>query len=146
LSGAPPPGSNPARKLPLITPDTEAFWTGGKDGTLLIQRCSSCHRYQHPPLPLCPKCRTETMTPVAVSGRGTVKTCTVNQQQWVAGEDSRFVFAAIELAEQKELYVFSNVLGPPQAVRSGLPVSVEFEQHEDVWLPLFRPMEAANGA
>ena len=86
------------------------------------------------------------MSPVAVSGRGKVKTFTVNQQQWVAGEDSRFVFAAIELEEQEELYVFSNVLAAPEAIRSGLPVSVEFEHHADVWLPLFRPVEAANGA
>ena len=32
----------PTRKLPLLTPDTEAFWTGGKHGTLMIQRCTHC--------------------------------------------------------------------------------------------------------
>jgi len=127
------------RKLPALTPDTEAFWTGGKDGQLLIQRCSSCLRYQHPPQPLCPACRTETMAPAAVSGRGKVKTFTVNHQQWLPDQDPTFVFAAIELPEQDELYVFSNVLAPPDVVRSGLPVTVCFERHADVWLPLFRP-------
>jgi uncharacterized OB-fold protein len=136
---APAPG---ARKLPALTPETQAFWTGGKDGQLLIQRCGTCGRYQHPPTPLCPTCPTETMAPQPVSGRGTVKTFTVNHQQWLPGMGEPFVFAAIELPEQAELYVFSNVLAPAEAVHTGLPVSVCFEQHEDVWLPLFRPADA----
>jgi uncharacterized OB-fold protein len=129
----------PPRKLPALTPETEAFWTGGKEGRLLIQRCTDCGRYQHPPSPLCPVCRTETMEPTPVSGRGTVKTFTVNHQQWLPGLNQQYVFAAVELPEQAELYVFSNVLAPPEAVRSGLPVTVCFEHQEGVWLPLFRP-------
>lgn len=132
------------RKLPALTPETQAFWTGGKDGQLLIQRCGDCGTYQHPPLPLCPVCRTETMAPHAVSGRGAVKTFTVNHEQWLPGLSGHFVFAAIELAEQAELYVFSNVLAPPDTVHTGLPVEVCFEHREDIWLPLFRPREATD--
>jgi uncharacterized OB-fold protein len=132
----------PPRKLPLLTAETQAFWTGGRDGRLLIQRCTTCGHYQHPPGPLCPVCRTETMEPTAVSGRGTVKTFTVNHQQWFPGLTDHFVFAAVELPEQAELYVFSNVLAPPEAVRIGLPVKVRFEHLEDVWLPLFVPEDA----
>lgn len=127
------------RKLPALTADSAAFWTGGARGELLIQRCATCARYQHPPLPICPVCRAETLRPTPVSGRGAVKTFTVNRQQWLAGMDAAFVFAAIELAEQPELYVFSNVLAPPETMRSGLPVEVCFENQDDVWLPLFRP-------
>ncbi|MCB2058929.1 MAG: OB-fold domain-containing protein [Novosphingobium sp.] len=127
----------PARKLPQITDETEAFWTGGKDGQLLIQRCSQCGRYQHPPLPICSSCRTETVQPGAVSGKGLVKTYTVNRQPWLPGLDEPFVFAAVELDEQPELYVFSNILAPPDAVHGGMRVKVCFEHHEDVWLPMF---------
>lgn len=132
-------GGEAPRKLPALEPETKFFWTSGADGKLRIQRCSTCGRYQHPPQALCPVCRTETMQPAVVSGRGTVKTFTVNHQQWLPGVDPHFVFAAIELPEQPELYVFSNVAAPPEAVHTGLPVEVYFEQHEDVWLPLFRP-------
>jgi uncharacterized protein len=138
--------SAPARKLPQLTPDTEAFWTGGKDGCLMIQRCTHCGTYQHPPLPLCAQCRTETVLPTAVSGRGRVKTFTVNHQQWVPGLDEPFVFAAVELEEQAELYVFSNVLAPPDSVRSGMKVKVCFEHHEDVWLPMFAPTGGVDAA
>lgn len=125
------------RKLPQLTPETEAFWTGGKNGVLLIQRCSHCGMYQHPPMPICSACRTETVVPQAVSGKGTVRTYTVNHQVWMPGLEEPFVIAAIELDEQERLYVFSNVLAPPDAVRSGMRVRVTFEHLEDVWLPLF---------
>ena len=125
------------RKLPALTRETAPFWTGGAQGQLLIQRCNSCGLYQHPPLPLCSACRTETVAPAVVSGKGKVKTFTVNHQAWLPGLDEPFVFAAIELDEQAELYVFSNVLGDPHAVTSGMRVAVCFEHHEDVWLPQF---------
>ena len=132
------------RKLPVVDAETGFFWTGGERGQLLIQRCGDCGRWQHPPLPLCPACHGEAVEPQPVSGRGVVRTFTVNRQAWLPGLEEPFVFAAIELAEQAELYVFSNVLAPVEEVRSGQPVSVCFEQREDVWLPLFRPAEAAD--
>lgn len=135
--------STPPRKLPQLTPDTAPFWTGGEHGQLLVQRCTACGLYQHPPLPICSACRTETVAPQAVSGKGKVKTFTVNHQAWLPGLDEPFVFAAIELAEQAELYVFSNVLGDPQSVTSGMAVTVCFEHHEDVWLPMFEASHAA---
>jgi uncharacterized OB-fold protein len=138
--------AEPPRKLPALTPETEPFWTGGRDGKLLIQCCTCCGRYAHPPLPLCPVCRTETMAPTTVSGRGTVKTFTVNHQQWLPGHSPHFVFAAVELPEQAELYVFSNILAPPETVGMGMSVTVCFENQEDVWLPLFRPDDGAENA
>lgn len=134
------------RKLPQLTPETEAFWTGGRNGELLIRRCTNCGLYHHPPFPICPRCRTETAVPTAVSGRGRVKTFTVNRQAWLPGMDQPFVFAAVELEEQPELYVFSNILASPDTVRSGMPVRVCFEQQDDVWLPMFRPEESADAA
>ncbi len=72
-----------------------------------------------------------------------VKTWSVNAQPWQRGVDPTFIFAAIELAEQPELYVLSNVLCAPDDVRSGMPVQVTFEQQDDVWFPLFAPVAAA---
>ena len=132
----------PPRKLPKLTPDSAFFWTGGVEGRLLIQRCTRCRRYQHPPQILCAACHSDDLAPEPVSARGRVKTYTVNHQAWLPGMTEPFVFAAIELEEQAELYVFSNITAPPEAVTSGMPVEVVFEQQEDVWLPLFRPAEA----
>ncbi|MBW8783686.1 MAG: OB-fold domain-containing protein [Novosphingobium sp.] len=125
------------RKLPELEPLTAFFWTSGADGVLRIQRCGACGRWQHPPQPRCHVCHSEDVAPAPVSGRGTVKTFTINRQAWTPALQEPFVFAAIELAEQPELYVLSNVSGPVEAVHSGMPVQVFFERREDVWLPLF---------
>lgn len=132
------------RKLPALEPETEFFWTSGRDGVLQIQRCGDCARWQHPPLPCCPACHGQQMAPQPVSGRGRVATFTVNHEAWFPGMDVPFVFAAVELEEQPELYVFSNILGPIDEVRIGMPVSVYFEHHDDVYLPLFQPLEEAH--
>ena len=134
----------PARKLPELEPDTAFFWTSGEDGRLRIQRCRDCGHYQHPPLPRCPKCHGEAVAPEAVSGEARVATYTINYEPWLPGLPVPFVFAAVELAEQAQLYVFTNILAPIHAVRIGQPVKVSFERHEDVWLPMFAPMEAAD--
>ena len=55
-----------------------------------------------------------------------------------------FVFAAVELEEQAELYVFTNILAPVDAVSRGMAVTVTFEHHEDVWLPMFVPAGAGS--
>lgn len=129
----------PGRKLPELTPETGFFWTSGQDGKLRIQRCGTCGRYQHPPFPRCTQCGSEDVAPAEVSGRGRVATYTINHEPWYPGLPVPFVYAAIELAEQAQLYLFSNVEVPPEDARIGLPVTVYFEQDDDVWLPQFRP-------
>ncbi|HEX7871749.1 MAG TPA: OB-fold domain-containing protein [Sphingobium sp.] len=133
-----------SRQLPLIDAETGFYWTAGETGRLHIQRCGDCGRYQHPPLPLCRACHSAAVTPQPVSGRGRIATYTVNHERWLPGLQVPFVYAAVELEEQAELYVYTNILGPVEAVKSGLPVRVEFEAVEDVWLPLFRPERAAQ--
>lgn len=138
---APPPG----RKLPRLEPESAFFWTSGAQGILQVQRCQSCGTYQHPPFPRCSSCGSEAVAPAPVSGKGRIASYTVNHEAWVPGLPVPFVFAAVELAEQKELYVFTNVLAPVDTVKVGLPVIVVFEQHEDVWLPMFHP-DGTGGA
>lgn len=134
------------RKLPVIDALSGFFWTSGADGQLRIQRCGACGHWQHPPLPRCPKCHSAEIAPQVVSGRGRVTSFTVNRQVWVAGLEQPFVFAVVELVEQAELYVFTNLLCPPEEARIGMAVAVEFERHEDVWLPLFRPLSPGETA
>lgn len=129
------------RKLPLIESISAHFWQSGERGVLEIQRCADCQTWQHPPLVRCSKCHSAALEPQPISGRGKVKSWTVNHQAWQRGVDPTFVFAVIELAEQAELYVFTNLLCPPDAARSGMEVKVTFEQQDDVWLPLFSPVE-----
>lgn len=134
-----------ARKLPALTPDTAPFWQGGAHGVLMIDRCTSCTRWFHPPSPICPHCGSFEVSPQPVSGHGKVMSYTVNHQPWTPELKEPYVVAIVELVEQPGLRVLSNVVDCEiDRVTIGLPVQVRFEQHEDVWLPLFAP--SAPGA
>ncbi|WP_159978671.1 MULTISPECIES: Zn-ribbon domain-containing OB-fold protein [unclassified Novosphingobium] len=126
------------RKLPKLEPETAAYWTSGADGALRIQRCADCGTYQHPPFPHCSTCHGESVSPEVVSGKGHLASFTINYEPWLPGLPVPFVFGVVELAEQVQLYVFTNVLAEIDAVRVGMPLTVQFEQHGDVWLPMFR--------
>jgi uncharacterized OB-fold protein len=73
-----------------------------------------------------------------VSGRGRVLTYTINHQVWTPDLAEPYVVAIIELEEQEGLRFLSNVVNcPPEDVEFGMPVTVVFEQLEDVWIPMF---------
>jgi len=137
--------SPPPRRLPLLEPPSAFYWTSGADGRLRIQHCDSCGRWQHPPWPRCTACTSEAVTPTAVSGRGRIATFTINFEAWLPGLEVPFVIAAVELEEQAELYVFTNILAPVDSVRIGMPVSVTFERHDEIFLPMFVPAEVDHG-
>lgn len=51
-----------------------------------------------------------------------------------------FIVAIVALKEQAGLNLTSNIINcAAEDVSIGMPVKVVFEQHEDVWLPLFEP-------
>ena len=132
----------PLRVLPRLTPETEFFWTSGADGVLRFLRCQSCGTYVHPPAPRCPACLAKALAPTAVSGRASVATFTVNHQAWIPGFEPPYTVAIVEIEEDPKVRLMTNIVGcPPGAVRIGMPVRVRFEHYEDVWLPLFEPVD-----
>lgn len=134
------------RPLPYITTLNEAFWTGGAAGELRIYRCRDCRTYVHPPAGFCPRCEGRAVAPEAVSGRATVASFTVNYQRWEPELDVPYVMALVEIAEQPDVRLVTNIVGcDPDAVAIGMPVRVLFEQHDDVWIPLFEPDQAVAG-
>jgi uncharacterized OB-fold protein len=128
------------RPLPQVTPTNEWFWTSGADSRLRIQRCQDCKALVHPPVPVCPNCRSRAWEPTVVSGRGTVVAFTVNHHQWLPGLEPPYAIANVALAEDPTVHLTTNIVGcDPDAVHVGQQVSVRFEQHDDVWLPMFEP-------
>jgi uncharacterized OB-fold protein len=132
----------PFRVLPRVTKQNGHFWRGGEQGELRFLRCRACRTYVHPPAPVCPECLGRDLAPEAVSGRATVLTYTLNHQPWVPSADHPYCIAIVGIEEQEGLRLMTNVVHcPPEDVRIGMPVRVVFEQHEDVWIPLFEPAE-----
>ena len=130
----------PFRVLPRVTRRNEHFWRGGAEGELRFLRCRSCRTYVHPPSPRCPDCLGDDLAAEAVSGRATVLTFTLNHQPWVPAADHPYAIAIVEIEEQEGLRLMTNIVHcPAEDVRVGMPVRVVFEEHEDVFIPLFEP-------
>lgn len=129
------------RLLPKLDETNRFFWSAGEEGVLKFLRCKACRRYVHPPVPCCPYCLEGTLEPEAVSGRAIVHSFTVNHQQWIPGSDP-YVIALVTIAEQDDVRLTTNIVGcDAEDVHIAMPVQVTFEVHDDVWLPLFRPVE-----
>jgi uncharacterized OB-fold protein len=134
------------RLLPRLDDTNRFFWTSGADGMLRFLRCGRCRQYVHPPVPRCPYCLADALAPETVSGRGAVHSFTVNHQQWIPGSDP-YVIGLVTIAEQDDVRLTTNIVRCAlDDVHIGMAVEVEFEQHEDVWLPLFGPPNGPSGA
>jgi uncharacterized OB-fold protein len=135
--------ANPARMLPKLDERNRPFWTGGADGQLLIDRCTQCALWVSPPAADCPECG-GTLVARPVSGDGTVFTYTVNYQPFNPAVPVPYVIAIVELAEQADLRIASNIVDcEPDSVHIGMPVGVRFERHEadgeTAFVPVFVP-------
>ena len=132
------------RLLPRIDQENRFFWTSGSDGHLRLLRCSHCRHFVHPPAPRCPECLSEDLSPEVVSGRATVVAHTVNVQEWIPGS-APYLIGLVAIDEQESVRLTTNLVEvEPEHVRTGMAVEVVFEHHDDVYLPLFRPVAAPD--
>jgi uncharacterized OB-fold protein len=126
------------RAIPRLDTLNRPFWTGGAEGELRIVHCSDCGTFNHPPQPVCRKCLSENVAPKAVPGTGVIATFTVNHQAWKPGMDVPYVIARVALDGVPGVYLTTNIVGgPTEEVDIGDRVRVIFEQHGEVYIPLF---------
>jgi acetyl-CoA acetyltransferase len=89
---------------------------------------------------MCPYCRGREVALDPVSGRGTIVAFSVNHQQWLPTFPPPYVVAIVAIDEDDGARLMTNIVNcPPDEVAIGQRVRVLFEQHDDVWLPLFEP-------
>jgi uncharacterized OB-fold protein len=126
------------RPLPRLDSENRFFWTGGADGQLRLLRCHDCACFVHPPRAICRKCLSENVAPEVVAGTGTVDTLTVNYQEWRPGLEVPYVIARVAIDGAPGVYLTTNIVGcPAESVQIGDRVRAKFEQHGEVYLPLF---------
>ncbi len=134
------------RPLPQLDLSNHRFWTSGSDGVLRIDGCHDCGQLVHPPAPICPRCGSRDRRDVEVSGRASVAGFTVNAQPWHPAFEPPYVVAVVALDEDPTVRLTTNIVDcEPDEVRIGQRVTVRFEQHDDVWLPLFSPTGELDG-
>ncbi|MET9089469.1 OB-fold domain-containing protein [Streptomyces sp. NPDC004237] len=138
-----------AESPPLVpVPDklTGFFWEGARRHKLMVQRCSACGTFQHPPEPVCHSCLSFDLGGAAVSGRGTVYSYEMATQAFHPSFADRMplCIAVVELDDQPGLKLLTNIVDlPADGVAVGDPVEVCFRRLSDeITLPVFRVARA----
>ena len=130
----------PRRPLPQLTDSNRFFWTSGEDGRLRFLRCSDCANLIHPPVPICDRCQSMSQEVTTVSGRATLAAVTVNHQMWMPMIEPPYIIALVEIEEQPGVRLTTNIIDCDEGqLYIGMPLEVDFEHYEDVYLPVFRP-------
>lgn len=139
-SGVPGRAGDPDRPLPSTDdPDTGPFWAAAADHRLTYQRCRQCGEIVFYPRRHCTRCTDGHLDWQESAGRGTVYSFTVVRQHGHPYFRARvpYVVGLIDLAEGFRM--MAEIDAEPAQVRVGQRVSVAWEDHGEVSVPLFRP-------
>jgi uncharacterized protein len=111
---------------PIVTPDNAFFFAGLSDGQLLIQRCSGCASFRHPPQPRCPACGSFDYDAVPASGEGTLHSFVVVHHPQTPGFAYPLLVGLVETSEGTR--VVAPICGiEPGEAEIGMPLSAEIE-------------------
>ena len=58
--------------VPVINPETQAFWDATAEGQLLIKKCSDCGKVHYYPRSICPYCMSDNTAWLQCSGKGKI--------------------------------------------------------------------------
>jgi uncharacterized OB-fold protein len=140
---------NPTIVLPIPLPEmavdglSAPFWAAAKARRLDIQRCQDCGLFIHFPRPVCRRCGSFRLEYEPVSGNGSVYSFSETQKAFHPFFADRvpYLIATIELAEQADLRILSNLVGIAEPdVEFGMAVEVAFEDlSPELTIPVFVP-------
>lgn len=129
------------KPMPVVATWARPFWDAAREEKLRIQKCNDCSKFVFYPRIVCPHCFSDSLGWVDASGKGTVYSYTVveNNAPSFFQEDMPFVVAIIRLEEGVQM--MSNIVGcDPYSVSCDMPVEVTFDKvSEEFTLPKFRP-------
>ena len=132
--------TQPAISKPLPEADETSvpFFQGAMEGRLMLMKCSDCGAFRIPSRHHCDECLSPNFTWEQASGRGTVRTFGIMHQRYHPGFQTPYNVTIVELEEGPR--ITTNIVGiSNDAIRVDMPVVLEWERHEDVALPKFRP-------
>jgi uncharacterized OB-fold protein len=131
----------PSKPLPRPTPETLPYWEGARAGELRIQRCLDCQELYFYPRPFCPRCFSDRVEWVRVSGRARLHSYVINHRPAPGFEEQApYAIAVVELEEGVRL--MSNIVGvenTPENLVLDMPLEVAFEEREGMCIPVFTP-------
>ena len=131
--------------LPHASWETRGWWEGAGRGEIVLQQCRHCQVPMHKPRAVCPTCLSTDIDHFVASGRGSVHTFTVTNQNMQKGfaEACPYVLAFVELDEGPK--VLTNIVGcEADQVTMGMAVVADFatperDDGEAFAVPVFKP-------
>jgi uncharacterized OB-fold protein len=139
---------------PTPVPDdlTRPFWEGARRHELVLQRCTACGTYIHPPRVACRVCQNLEFAPEVVEPRGVVYSYTVSHVPFVPGfeREPPFTLVLVDLDAQPGTRLPTALRDcPPEEVTVGMPVDLVFLDVTDTLtlpyaVPAGRPPSAAS--
>ncbi len=137
------------KPLPQLTDQTRPFWTGAKNGKLMLQKCGKCSTFNFFPKPWCIECGSRDLAWTEAKPFGTVYTFTVsntvsmNYPGWE--DDLPVLMCLIDLDDGARMY--GQVTGcSPEQLKIGMRVEAYFEDiSNEAGIPKFRPAQSSAG-
>jgi len=130
----------PERPLPLFPePDTAPFWAATAEHRLSYQVCRACGQVVFHPRRHCTCCTSGDLEWRDSAGAGTVYTFTVIRQNGHPFFRARipYVIGFIDLDEGFRM--LAEIAADPQALQVNQRVTVTWEDHADLSVPIFEP-------
>jgi uncharacterized OB-fold protein len=130
----------------LAEPDTRQFWLATREHKLVYPVCRACGTIVFYPRAHCTGCTSRDLCYLESAQRGSVYTFTIIRSSALPPFSGRgpYVVAWIDLDEGFRM--MSNVVGvPPDQVFIGQQVEVEWDDYDELSLPLFRPAAGDAG-
>jgi len=120
--------------------DTQAFWAATRNGEFKYQQCKACHTVIFYPRRHCTGCTDGELEWKQSNGQGTVYSFSVVRQSYhpFFRNQVPYVVAWIDMDEGPR--ILSNIVGlaaSDKAVSIGQRVTIEWEEHEALSIPLF---------
>ena len=120
------------KQSPVADEVDKAFWDAANEERLVIQYCTNCDTWQHPPLPFCELCEagSEKLEWRPAGTTGTIHSYAVVYDTPIAvlQPDLPYNVAVIQLDEAPTVNMLSHLPGVPvDEVPIGAPVRLVFE-------------------
>lgn len=129
------------KPLPFVSEVNRPYWDAARRHELVLQRCQECGHYRYPPGDTCPRCLSDRLAWVKVSGRGSIYTWVVFHQVYhqAFANDAPYAVVVVQLEEGARL-VTNLVDCKAEDIEIGMAVEVVFDDvTEEITLPKFRP-------
>lgn len=122
---------------------TQPFWEAGKEGRLMVPRCTSCSTFRLPPLPFCGACQSQGVDWINVPGRAELFSYTVCHRKAISPDipAMSYIPVVVEIPDAGGVRLMGNLIDVDlDKLHIGMPLDLFWHPIADGWrYPIFRP-------